>query len=119
MFDHKADEHFLQVVYAPLLQLRRELLMWNIEKIRQLLGVVKPEHMGKGSRHEDLASTTVAWAKLLMKEREKPRQCLLPQGMSLLLLGCLSIFMEDNPSGIHHQSPWGIMELSVPRDSHL
>jgi hypothetical protein len=69
--------------------------------------------MGKGSRHEDLASTTVAWAKLLMKEREKPRQCLLPQGMSLLLLGCLSIFMEDNPSGIHHQSPWGIMELSV------
>jgi hypothetical protein len=28
-------------------------------------------------------------------------------------LGCLRIFMEDNPSGIHHQSPWGIMELSV------
>jgi hypothetical protein len=32
-----------------------------------------------------------------MKEREKPSQFLLPHGISLLLLGCLSIFMEDNP----------------------
>jgi hypothetical protein len=112
-FDHQADEHCLQGVYAPLLPLRIELWRWHIENIRPLLGVVKPEHMDTGSRHEDLESHTVALAKRMMKEREKPRQFLLPHGMSLRLLGCLSIFMEDNPSGIHHQSPWGIMELSV------
>jgi hypothetical protein len=53
--------------------------------------------MRKGSGHEHLESDAVALAKLSMKENKKPGKFLLPHGMSLLLLGCLSIFMEDNP----------------------
>ena len=97
LLNHKAQKHFFEVIDTPILQLYIELLMGNIEKIRQLFGVVKPEQMCKGSRHEDLESGTVALAKLMMKEREKPGKFLLPHGISLLLLGCLSIFMEDNP----------------------
>ena len=96
LLDHKADEQCLKVIYAPIFQLRRELLMRNIEKIRPLLGMVKPEHMRKGSGHEHLESAAVALAKLVMKEREKPGQFLLPHGMILLSSG-LRIFMEDNP----------------------
>ena len=96
LLDHKADEHCLKVIYAPIFQLRRELLRRNIEKIRQWLGVVKPEHMRKGSGHEHLESDAVALAKLVMKESEKPGKFLLPHGMILLSSG-LRIFMEDNP----------------------
>ena len=45
--------------------------MRNIEKICQWLGIVKPEQMRNGSRHEDLKGDTVALAKLVMKEGEK------------------------------------------------
>src|SRR3989441_12080102 len=85
--------------------------MRNIEKICQWLGMVKPEQMRKGSRHEDLKGDTVALAKLVMKEGEKPGKFLLPHG--IILLGWwLRIFMEDNPYGIQNQSSFRIMELS-------
>src|SRR3989441_8013836 len=86
--------------------------MRNIEKICQWLGMVKPEQMRKGSRHEDLKGDTVALAKLVMKEGEKPGKFLVPHG--IILLGWwLRIFMEDNPYGIQNQSSFRIMELSV------
>src|SRR2546422_319950 len=111
LLDHKAQEHFFEVIDAPTLQLSRELLMRNIEKICQWLGMVKPEQMRKGSRHEDLKGDTVALAKLVMKEGEKPGKFLLPHG--IILLGWwLRIFMEDNPYGIQNQSSFRIMELS-------
>ena len=78
LLDHKAKEHGFEVIYAPTLQLYLELLMRNIEKICQLLGIVKPEQMREGSRHEDLKGDTVALAKLVMKEGEKPGKFLLP-----------------------------------------
>src|SRR5437899_10387599 len=85
--------------------------MRNIEKICQWLGIVKPEQMRKGSRHEDLKGDTVALAKLVRKEGEKPGKFLLPHG--IILLGWwLRIFMEDNPYGIQNQSSFRIMELS-------
>ena len=86
--------------------------MGNIEKIRQLLRVVKPEKMRKGSGHEHLESDAVALAKLSMKEDKKPGKFLLPHGIILLSCG-LCIFMEDNPEGIQNQNLLGIMELSV------
>jgi hypothetical protein len=70
--------------------------MRNTEKIRQWLGVVKPEKMRKSSCHEDLKCVAVALAKLVMKEGEKPGKFLLPHGI-ILLSGWLCIFMEDNP----------------------
>jgi len=96
LLDHKAHEHGFQIIDAPILQLHRELLRRNTEKIRQLLGVVKPEKMRKSSRHEDLKCVAVALAKLVMKEGEKPGKFLLPHGI-ILLSGWLCIFMEDNP----------------------
>ena len=96
LLDHKAHEHGFQIIYAPILQLHRELLMRNTEKICQLLGVVKPEKMRKSSRHEDLKCIAVALAKLVMKEGEKPGKFLLPHGI-ILLIGWFCIFMEDNP----------------------
>ena len=112
LLDHKAQEHFFEGIDAPTLQLSIELLMRNIEKICQWLGMVKPEHMRKGSRHEDLKGDTVALAKLVMKEGEKPGKFLLPHG--IILLGWwLRIFMEDNLYGIQNQSSFRIMELSV------
>src|SRR6266487_2953297 len=113
LLDHKAQEHFFEVIDAPTLQLYIELLMRNIEKICQLLGIVKPEQMRKGSRHEDLKGDTVALAKLVMKEGEKPGKFLLPHGIILLEFGPYRIFMEGNPEGIQNQRPLGIMELSV------
>ena len=94
--DHKAQEHFFEVIYTPIFQLRIELLMRNIEKIRQLLRVKKSKKMRQGSRHEDLECDAITLAKLMMKEREKPGKFLLPHGMILLSCG-LCIFMEDNP----------------------
>ena len=96
LLDHKAQEHCFEVIYTPIFQLRRELLMRNIEKIRQLLRVKKSKKMRKGSRHEDLKCNAVALAKLVMKEGEKPGKFLLPHGI-ILLIGWLCIFMEDNP----------------------
>lgn len=111
LLDHKAQEHFFEGIDAPTLQLSIELLMRNIEKICQWLGMVKPEQMRKGSRHEDLKGDTVALAKLVMKEGEKPGKFLLPHG--IILLGWwLRIFMEDNLYGIQNQSSFRIMELS-------
>jgi len=74
--------------------------------------MVKPEQMRNGSRHEDLKGDTVALAKLVMKEGEKPGKFLLPHGM-ILLGWWLRMFMADNPYGIQNQSSFRIMELSV------
>lgn len=76
--------------------------MGNIEKIRQWLGVVKPEKMRKGSGHEHLESEAAAFLKLVMKEGEKPGKFLLPHGIILLELGPYRIFMEGNPEGIQN-----------------
>jgi hypothetical protein len=97
LLDHKSDAHFFQVISTPIFSLSIELLMRNTEKISQLFGVVKPEKMRKGSPHEHLESEAIALAKLVLKESEKPGKFLLPHGIILLLFGCLSIFMEDNP----------------------
>src|SRR3989454_4130837 len=113
LLDHKADEHFFEEVHAPIFYLCRELLMRNIEKVSQLLGVVEPEKVRKSSRHEHLERDEIAFAKLVMKEGEKPGKFLLPHGIILLEFGPYRIFMEGNPEGIQNQRPLGIMELSV------
>ena len=96
LLDHKAKEHFFEVIDAPTFQLLIELLMRHIEKISQLLGVKKPKKMRKGSRHKDLEGDAVALAKLVMKESEKPGKFLLPHGI-ILLSWWFRICMEDNP----------------------
>jgi len=96
LLDHKAKEHFFEVIDAPTFQLLIELLMRHIEKISQLLGVKKPKKMRKGSRHKNLKCDAVALAKLAMKEREKPGKFLLPHGI-ILLFWWFRICMEDNP----------------------
>ena len=113
LLDHKADEHFFEEVHAPIFYLCIELLMRNIEKVSQLLGVVEPEKVRKSSRHEHLERDEIAFAKLVMKEGEKPGKFLLPHGIILLEFGPYRIFMEGNPKGIQNQRPLGIMELSV------
>jgi hypothetical protein len=115
LLDHKADEHFFEEVHAPIFYLCIELLMRNIEKVSQLLGVVEPEKGRKSSRHEHLERDEIALAKLVMKEGEKPGKFLLPHGIILLKFGPYRIFMEGNPEGIQNQRPLGIMELSVDR----
>jgi len=55
--------------------------MWDIEKISQLLRIVKTEKMRKSSCHEHLESNALPLAKLLMKETEKPGKFLLPHGI--------------------------------------
>ena len=112
LLDHKADEHFFEEVHAPIFYLCIELLRRNIEKVSQLLGVVEPEKVRKSSRHEHLERDEIAFAKLVMKEGEKPGKFLLPHGMILLEFGPYRIFMEGNPEGIQNQRPLGIMELS-------
>ena len=87
LLDHKADEHFFQVVYAPIFSLRIELLMRNTKKIRQLFRIVKPETMRQGQPHEPFERDEIALAKLVMKQREKPGKFLLPHGIILLLFG--------------------------------
>src|SRR5712691_4890996 len=113
LLDHKADEHFFEEVHAPIFDLCIELLRRNIEKVSQLLGVVEPEKVRKSSRHEHLERDAIAFAKLVMKEGEKPGKFLLPHGIILLEFGPYRIFMEGNPEGIQNQRPLGIMELSV------
>jgi hypothetical protein len=113
LLDHKADEHFFEEVHAPIFYLCIELLMRNIEKVSQLLGVVEPKKVRKSSRHEHLERDEIALAKLVMKEGEKPGKFLLPHGIILLEFGPYRIFMEGNPEGIQNQRPLGIMELSV------
>src|SRR5712692_1259803 len=113
LLDHKADEHFFEEVHAPIFDLCIELLMRNIEKVSQLLGVVEPEKVRKSERHEHLERDEIAFAKLVMKEGEKPGKFLLPHGILLLEFGPYRIFMEGNPEGIQNQRPLGIMELSV------
>src|SRR6266571_1513378 len=112
LLDHKADEHFFEEVHAPIFDLCIELLMRNIEKVSQLLGVVEPEKVRKSSRHEHLERDEIAFSKLVMKERENPGKFLLPHGIILLEFGPYRMFMEGNPEGIQNQRPLGIMALS-------
>ena len=66
------------MIDAPLFQLRLELLMRNFEKVRQLLGVIEPEHVRDRSNHAHLEGDRLVFAKLVMKDRKKPEKFLLP-----------------------------------------
>src|SRR5439155_497688 len=48
LLDHKAQEHLFHLIDTPLFQHGIELLMRNFEKVRQLFGVIKPEHVRYG-----------------------------------------------------------------------
>ncbi len=84
------------MIDTPILSLSRELLLWDTEKISQLFGVIEPEKMRESSSHEHFKGDAIAFAKLLVKNGEKPDKCLRPHGM-ILLFGGFRIFMEDNP----------------------
>lgn len=77
--------------------------MRDTEKISQLLGVIEPEKMSESSRHEHFEGDAIAFAKLVVKKREKPGKFLLPHGM-ILLVGRFCIFMEDNPGIVSHHN---------------
>jgi hypothetical protein len=47
LLHHKANEHFFEVVHAPIFSLHIQLLRRNVEKISQLLGVKKSKKMRK------------------------------------------------------------------------
>ena len=55
--------------------------MRNFEKVRQLLGVIEPEHVRDRSNHEHLEGDRIVFAKLMMKDRKKPEKFWLPHGM--------------------------------------
>jgi hypothetical protein len=55
--------------------------MRNFEKVRQLFGVIEPEHVRDCSNHEHLEGDRIVCAKLVMKEGKKPEKFLLPHGM--------------------------------------
>jgi hypothetical protein len=96
LFHQKAAEHFFEMVYAPVLELRIELLRRDTEKIRPLFGVREPEKRRESSRHEPVEGAEVALAKRVVKQREKPGTFLRPHGM-IRLFWEFGIFMEDNP----------------------
>ena len=64
------------MIDTPILQLRIELLMRNFEKVRQLLGVIEPEHVRDRSNHAHLEGDRLVFAKLVMKDRKKTREIL-------------------------------------------
>jgi hypothetical protein len=96
LLHHKAEKHFFEMVDAPMLSFGRELLMRDTEKVSQLLGVIEPEKMSESQHHEHCEGDAIAFAKLLVKEGEKPGKFLRPHGMILRCDG-FCIFMEDNP----------------------
>ena len=96
LLHHQLEEHFFDMIYTPILSLSRELLMWDTEKISQLLRVIDPEKMRQSESHEHFKGDTIAFAKPLVKNGEKPDKFLRPHGM-ILLFGGFCIFMEDNP----------------------
>jgi hypothetical protein len=55
--------------------------MRNFEKVSQLFGVIKPEHVCYGSNHERLEGDPIVFSELVMKDRKKPEKFLLPHGM--------------------------------------
>src|SRR2546430_4339364 len=69
------------MIDTPIFQLRRELLMRNFEKVRQLFGVIEPEHVSDRQHHEHLEGDRIVFAKLVMKDRKKPEKFWLPHGM--------------------------------------
>ena len=69
------------MIDTPILQLCIELLMRNFEKVSQLFGVIESEQVRDRSNHEHLEGDRIVFAKLVMKDRKKPEQFLLPHGM--------------------------------------
>ncbi len=55
--------------------------MRHFEKVRPLLGVIKPEHVCDRSNHERLEGDSIVFSELLMKDGKKPEKFLLPHGM--------------------------------------
>ena len=96
LLHHKADEHFFEMVDAPILSFGIELLMRDTEKVSQLFGVIEPEKMRESQHHEHFEGDEVAFAKLVVKDGEKPGKFLRPHGI-ILLFWEFCIFMEDNP----------------------
>src|SRR2546422_9923500 len=68
LLDHKAPEHLFHMIDTPIFQLRRELLMRNFEKVRQLFGAIEPEHVSDREHHEHLEGDRIVFAKLVIKE---------------------------------------------------
>ena len=69
------------MIKAPVLEMRIELLMGNIEKVSELLGIVVAKQVGKGKHQDDLEGNWIAFSKLVLKVGEKPGKVLLPHGM--------------------------------------
>ena len=85
--------------------MRIELLMRNIEKVSQLLGVVEPEKVSKSSCHQHFEGDEVALAKFLMKEHEKPGKFLLPHGI-ILQFGVFAFSWRIIPKAFRIKTPW-------------
>jgi hypothetical protein len=105
LLHHKADEHFFEMVDAPILSLRIELLMRDTEKVSQLLRVIEPENMRESSRQEHFERDEAAFAEFLMKEREKPGKFSLPHGMILLSEG-FACSWRILPKALRIKTPW-------------
>ena len=69
------------MIDTPIFQHARELWMRHFEKVRPLLGVIKPEHVCDRSNHERLEGDSIVFSELLMKDGKKPEKFLLPHGM--------------------------------------
>jgi len=69
------------MVDAPILERGRELLMRQIEKISQLFGVIESEYVSDRSDHKHFEGDRIVFSKLVMKNRKKPDQFLLPHGI--------------------------------------
>jgi hypothetical protein len=96
LLHHTAEQHFFELVDAPMLSCGIELLMRNTEKVSQLFGVIEPEKMRESQHHEPFEGDAIALAKLLVKDGDKPDKFLRPHGMIRRFDG-LCIFMEDYP----------------------
>jgi len=69
------------MVDAPILEFGIELLMRQIEKISSLFGVIESEYVSDRYDHKHFEGDRIVFAKLLMKNRKKPDQFLLPHGI--------------------------------------
>jgi hypothetical protein len=111
LFDHKAQEHGLEMVQTPIFEMARERLMGDIQKIGELLGIVEAKEMGEGEDHDDLESDGMRFSELVLKDNEKPGKFCVPHGMPSDD-GKICIFIEGNPQGFQNQRLRETTELS-------
>jgi hypothetical protein len=55
--------------------------MRNVEKVGELLRVVKAKQVSDGKHHDGLEGNRIAFSEVSLKKREKPGKFLLPHGM--------------------------------------